>query len=256
MPTALITGPTSGLGAGFARGLARRGYDLVLVARDTRRLDELAAGLTATHGITAHTLVADLSVPADQDRVVRRCADTPAIDLLVNNAGFAQSTGFTTTAPEAVTAQLNVNVTTVLRLTHAALPGMIERGHGAVLNVSSVAGFFPGRGSTYTADKAWVTTFTEGLATSLTGTGVRVMALCPGFVRTEFHARAGIDTSRSPGIFWLTPDRVVRDALADLGRGRVLSIPSLRYRALVALGGALPRPVLRWAAGRTGRDRT
>jgi hypothetical protein len=205
--------------------------------------------------VAAEVLPADLATDAGRARVVERLAGEP-VDLLVNNAGFALGQDFLACAPDALVSQLDVNVAAVLQLTRAALPGMVQRRRGAVLNVASVAGFLPGRGSTYSADKAWVVTFTEGIAVSLAGTGVRAMALCPGYVRTEFHERAGVDVGARTGPLWLDADRVVDDALADLARGRTVSVPSPQYKAIVALADALPRAVVRRIVGTFDRDRT
>lgn len=252
-PRALITGPTSGLGAGYARRYARDGYDLVLVARDETRLEELAAELRAAHGIGVDVLAADLSVAADRDRVADRLA--AGVQVLVNNAGFGTSGEFWSADPALLQRQLDVNVTAVMHLTRAALPPMIAAGKGSVINIASVAGLLSGRGSTYSASKAWVVSFSEGLANGLAGTGVGIHAVCPGFVRTEFHQRAGIEMSSIPGLMWLTVDDVVAESLADVAKGKVISIPGVQYKVLTSTGRMIPRGLVRALNARIGRGR-
>ena len=252
-PVALVTGPTSGLGAGYARRFARDGHDMVLVARDATRLEELAAELRGAHRVNVEVLPADLSEPSGRDAVVARLTD--GVTVLVNNAGFGTSGEFWAAEPAELQRQLDVNVTAVMHLTRAALPAMLAAGRGTVINIASVAGLLPGRGSTYSASKAWVVFFSEGLANGLAGTGVSVHAVCPGFVRTEFHERAGLDMASIPGPMWLTVDDVVADSLADIARGRVVSIPGLQYKLLTAAGRLVPGGVVRALTNRLGRGR-
>jgi uncharacterized protein len=252
-PVALITGPTSGLGAGFARRYAVDGHDLVLVARDVERLERLAAELHDEVGANVEVLPADLAIAADRAKVADRLA--AGVRILVNNAGFGTSGEFWTADLELLQKQLDVNVTAVMQLTHAALPAMLATGAGTVINVASVAGLLPGRGSTYSASKAWVIAFSEGLANGLGGTGVGVHALCPGFVRTEFHARAGIDMANTPSFLWLEVDGVIRECMADVAKGKVVIVPSLQYKALTTGGRLVPRNLVRAMTKVVGRGR-
>lgn len=252
-PVALITGPTSGLGEGFARRYAMDGHDLVLVARDVERLERLAAELHDEVGADVEVLPADLALDSDRAKVADRLA--AGVQILVNNAGFGTSGEFWTADLELIQRQLDVNVTAVMQLTHAALPPMLSAGSGTVINVASVAGLLPGRGSTYSASKAWVIAFSEGLANGLGGTGVSVHALCPGFVRTEFHARAGIDMAKTPSFLWLEVDGVVRDTMADVAKGKVVIVPGLQYKALTTGGRLVPRNLVRALTKAVGKGR-
>ena len=252
-PVALITGPTSGLGAGYARRFARDGYDLVLVARDVDRLVDLAAELRAVHGIDVEVLPADLSDVGDRDKVCARLA--AGVQVLVNNAGFGTSGELWSTDPALLQRQLDVNVTAVMHLTRAALPSMRAARKGSVINIASVAGLLSGRGSTYSASKAWVVSFSEGLANGLAGTGVGVHVVCPGFVRTEFHQRAGIDMASIPGPLWLSVDDVVAESLADVAKGKVVSIPGVQYKVLTTAGRIVPRALVRMFTKKIGRGR-
>jgi short-subunit dehydrogenase len=259
-PTALVTGATSGIGAAFARRFAADGHALVLVARDTARLDETAQRLREQRGVEVEVLPADLGTEAGQAAVAARLADAERpVDVLVNSAGISLNTPFLRSTPEAEARLLGLNVHAVMRLTLAALPGMVQRRRGAIVNVSSVAGFGAAMpGSTYPASKAWVTNFTESVGLSVAGFGVRLMALCPGYVRTEFHQRAGINMSKTPGWLWLDVDEMVGDALRDLRRGRLVSVPDWKYKVAVFALRHLPRRLLQRVArdtrGRIGRE--
>lgn len=243
MPRALVTGPTAGIGHSFAVQLAERGHDLVLVARDERRLDEVADDLRGRFGVAVEVLAADLADRDQLARVEQRLADPSSpVDLLVNNAGFGLKGRFLDNDVAAETAMLDVLVTAVMRLMHAALGPMVERGHGQVLNVSSVASFLP-RGS-YSAAKAYVNRLGEWAAAEYAPHGVTVTTLCPGFVRTEFHERMEVGQDSAPDFLWLDADDLVRTALADLEKGKVLSIPSARYKVIAGAARLVPRGAL------------
>ncbi len=246
--TALVTGATAGIGLVFAERLAERGHDLVLVARDAARLDATAERLGAAYGVTVEPLVADLADRAQLARVEARLADRQRpVSVLVNNAGYGLKGRFLDNPVEAEQAMLDVLVVAVMRLSHAALGAMTERGEGVVVNVSSLAGFLP-RG-TYGAAKSWVTSFTRWAAGEYADRGVRVMALLPGFVRTEFHQRMDVGRDSVPTPLWLDAQDLVDGALADLDRGRTVSVPSKRYKAIVGLTRVVPFGVLQRLQG-------
>ncbi|MQW75639.1 SDR family NAD(P)-dependent oxidoreductase [Nocardioides sp. dk4132] len=241
--TALVTGPTAGIGRSFAEQLARGGHDLVLVARDRERLEEVAATLRASYAVDVEVLPADLADRA-QLRVVEDRLRDPArpVDLLVNNAGFGLKGRFLDNDVDAETAMLDVLVTAVMRLSHAALGPMAARGSGGIINVSSVAAFLP-RG-TYSAAKAWVNSFSEWAAQEYRDRGVTITALCPGFTRTEFHSRMDVRQDSAPDFLWLDADELVATALADHARGRVYSVPSLQYKAITTAARVVPNRLL------------
>ncbi|MCL2730400.1 MAG: SDR family oxidoreductase [Actinomycetia bacterium] len=252
MTTSLVTGPTAGIGAAFARQLAAKGHALVLVARDEERLAQTAKDLRERYGVEVEVLPADLAEDAGIAAVEERLRDTARpVDVLVNNAGFGNRGTFLKAPMADELRMLRLHCEAVLRLTAAAAEGMRERGRGAVVNVASVAAFMP-RG-TYAASKAWVVRFTEGAAQELRGSGVRFLALCPGFVRTEFHARAGMNADVLPSWAWLDADKVVAAGLRDLARGRIVSVPDPRYKLAVALARHTPSRLFAAASTRTGR---
>jgi short-subunit dehydrogenase len=238
-PLALITGPTSGLGRVFADRLARRGYDLVLVARDEARLKAVADELVGTYRVSCDVLVADLADREQLEAVERRVADRGhAVDLLVNNAGFGMKRRFLHNTVEQEQALLDVMVTAPLRLTHAALGQMTQRHTGGIINVSSVAGTQP-RG-TYSAAKAYLNRFGEWAAHEYARDGVRITTVLPGFTRTEFHERMEVGRDAVPRLLWLDADRVVDAALADFDAGKPMSVPSKRYKVIAMASRHLP----------------
>jgi short-subunit dehydrogenase len=244
MTTVLITGASAGIGAEFARQFAARGDDLVLVARNADRLEELAAQVRQSCRIRTEVLAADLADRTQLRRVEERLRDeTRPVDILVNNAGFGLTAPFVGGDLDGEQELLDVMVTAVMRLTHAALPGMVNRGRGGVINNSSVASFIAG--GTYSAAKAWVRVFSESLHAPMASKGVTVTALCPGYTHTEFHERAGINKSRVQDWMWLDSQMVVAESIRDFGRGKAVSIPSGQYKLLSAAASYLPRPLVR-----------
>lgn len=254
MPTALVTGATAGIGAAFTRHLAAAGHRLILVARDAARLEQSRASLLSFGAPEVEVLVADLA-DADQRPVVAARLAAGDVDLLVNNAGIGLGVSFQAASQAQLLAQLEINVTAPTLLCHAAVPAMVARGSGGIINVASIAGLIPGRGTTYAASKAYVISLSEGLSNALADTGVRVQALCPGFVRTEFHQRAGIDMDKTPSWTYVDIDELVVTSLADLRANRVLSVPGRLYSSLAVAARLLPRGMIRRAAAKVDDGR-
>jgi hypothetical protein len=238
---ALVTGASAGIGEAFAERLARDGWDLCVVARRRERLEELARGLRNRCGVRVDVVVADLTDAADLHRLERRVARDPSLDLLINNAGMADFGRFIDRERDREEAEIRLNVLAVVRLTHAALPGMVRRKRGAVINVSSAAAMLPGPFfAVYSACKAFLNTFTEAIHFELDATDVRMQVLCPGLTRTEIFDSAGADASSLPDFMWMSASAVVDESLAALERGTVVCVPGFTNQALTSLSSLLP----------------
>jgi uncharacterized protein len=238
-PMALVTGASSGIGAAFARRLAGDGYRLILVARRCDRLEALASELGQTE-----VLVADLAEEAGLRQVEKRILAARELDLLVNNAGFGSMGRFFEIPVESQDRMHRLHVLATMRLTHAALDRMVQRGKGGIINVSSVAAFGQSPGSiSYCATKTWMNSFTEGLYMELrtAGSPVRVQALCPGFTQTEFQDVIDMDRQRIPAFLWMNPEDVVADSLKGLAAGKLFVVPGAAYQLIVKLQRWTPR---------------
>lgn len=252
--TALITGASSGIGAAFARQLAARGYDLVLVARRKEKLDALAEELRKDRKIGVEVLLADLAKPSDVERVEAHIRDLSGLALLINSAGFGTTGPFAEVDAAKHADMIQVHVVAAARLTRAALPGMLARKQGAVINVSSLMAFLPMHNAvTYCGTKAFLVTFTQALAKELEGAGVRAQVLCPGFTYTEFHDTPEFkqfDRASVSKTLWMTADDVVAESLAALEAGRVLCIPGRKNRLLMAFSRSPVGRLVVWLLAR------
>jgi hypothetical protein len=249
-PLAVVTGASSGIGAAYARALATQGYDLALVARRQDRLQQIADEISQKYRVNCTVLGADLTRDTELRRVEEFLAGAAHLHLLVNNAGFGTQGQFCEASAESQDAMHRLHVLAIMRLTHAALPNLVARGQGAVVNVSSVAAFVPRPGSTsYYATKAWINCFTESLYLELkvAKSPVRVQALCPGFTLTEFHDVLGFDRKGVPDTWWMAAEDVVEASLEGLEKDKLFVVPGLRYKLLVCLLRLLPRGVLHFA---------
>ncbi|MDN5901286.1 MAG: SDR family NAD(P)-dependent oxidoreductase, partial [Brachybacterium sp.] len=239
--TSLITGASSGLGAEYARQLARRGDHLVLVARDAARLEELTSELERAGAGGVEVLSADLSSPGGIASVVGRVSEAARpVDTLVNSAGFGLPLAFEENDIEDEARHLRLHVEVPMRLMHAVLPGMLERRSGAILNISSASAVMPR--STYAAVKSWQVMFSRWASSYYRSRGVTVTAVCPGYTHTDFHARLGLAKGEEgiPDWLWLEAPRVVEESLRDAARGKAVSVPSKRYKAIYTVARLAP----------------
>ena len=244
MSTALVTGATVGIGESFARLLAEKGFNLVLVARDNKRLQERAKALSKKYKIDVEVLQADLSIPTQLAKVEKRLSNPKKpIEVLINNAGFGIKDSFLSSNIVDEKLLIDVLAKAPMQLMHAVLPQMLDRNSGTIINVSSVASFIAG--GTYSAAKSYLTVHTESLHTELSKTNINISALCPGFTHTEFHQRGKMKMSGLPNFMWLEADRVVSDSWRAAMAGKAICIPGWQYKTLSTIARFGPRPLVR-----------
>jgi short-subunit dehydrogenase len=252
---ALVTGASSGIGEAIAHKLGKAGVGMVLVARRKERLDGLAARYP-----NVEVLAADLTTAEGLDAVLARLGDTtlPAVELVVNNAGFGTSGSFSAADPERLSREISLNINALTRISHEAIRQMQPRGRGYLLNVSSIASFQPGPDlAVYAATKAFVTSLTQALHEELRGSGIRVTALCPGLTHTEFQSisnTSGLESS-FPEFAWMSADDVARDGLRAVAAGKAICVPGLVNKSLATVSTFTPRGIARRIAGLATRLR-
>jgi len=250
--TVCITGASSGIGEAFARKYAARGYALLLHGRRNEKLESLCEELKNRFGIQAEYFCAELSQPDGVHALEERLLRTSDLEVLVNNAGYGLTASFTRGSIGDQEAMIHTHVNATVRLTHAVIPGMLRRRSGTIINVSSIAGFLVGpKSATYCATKGYITSFTESLHLEIAGMGVRVQALCPGYTRSDFHERMGMDTSGEFFRHFMTAEKVVHTSLKALEKGTVVCIPGLRYKLIALAARLIPRRMYYWLAQKT-----
>lgn len=250
--TVCITGASSGIGESFARQYAARGYALLLHGRRKEKLEPLCEELKTRHGVSAEYVLAELSHPDGVRALEEKLRSIPDLEVLVNNAGYGLSTSFAQGNIEAQEEMVHTHVNATIRLIHAVLPGMRQRNSGTIINVSSIAGFLVGpKSATYCATKGYITSFTESLYLELAGSGIRLQSLCPGYTRSDFHARMGMDTSGEFFRHFMSADAVVKTSLKAVEKGTVVCIPGVRYKLIALAARFIPRRIYYWVARRT-----